>query len=97
MGPQGQQVFGRDGIRNSILGWVQSILIHKGAKQAVPNNQYAAIIAVDITGVAAMMYPMMARRVEQPLDCRMKAPHQSGMDKKLVDQRQGIGNPNPNR
>lgn len=62
----------------------------KCAEQAIPDNQHAAVIAIQIGDVLTVMHPVMRRRVEQPFERGRQALDRFGVNPKLVQQADGL-------
>ncbi len=97
MRPQRDQVLGRRWLGDTIVNAFLLALISKGAEQPVEDDQDAAVVGVDVAGIAAMVHTMMAGRIEEKLDHRRQPCHQRGVNKELVHQRQRIGHTDPHR
>ena len=72
---------------DAIFAWIRRVFFDEGAEQAVPNDEYASVVLVEVFWVFGMVYAMVARGVEHPLQWP-ECLHHLGVDKKLIGQRQ---------
>ena len=77
--PEGADVFRQPVLRP--LG-----LALEGAEHPVPDDQDAAVVAIEVDLVRAVVHAVMGRRVEDVLDRRRQLPHPLCVDPELVDQ-----------
>ena len=82
---------------DAVLHRLLLFLFHESAEQAIPDDENARVVPVDIFRVAAVVHPVMAGRIEDIFDGRVQFAHQGGVDEVLVHQRQCIAHPDPYR
>ncbi|MEZ5253698.1 MAG: hypothetical protein R2689_07535 [Microthrixaceae bacterium] len=58
----------------------------EGAEHAVPDDEDAAVVTVEVLALAAVVDPMMRRRVEHELEPTRQLVDRLGMDPVLVDE-----------
>ncbi len=85
-GPDG--VVGADVLRQPVADPLA--LGRVGPEELVPDDQDAAVVAVEVDLVGAVVDPVMGRRVEDGLERPGQLPDPLGVDPELVDQRPGL-------
>ncbi len=78
---------GGDAVNHGLLLSFQFI----GAEQAIPDDQDAGVVAVEVPDVFGVVHTVMARCIENELQWFGQLAHHLGMQKKLVDEADGHG------
>jgi hypothetical protein len=86
---QGDQVVGVHRGRQPVGRAVQLRL--ERAERAVPHDQDAAVVAVQVERVRSVVHPVVGRGVEDEIDWPGQLPDQLGVHEELVDQIDAVG------
>ena len=80
------RVVGGDVVREAVADWFSLDFGAKGAEQAIPNNQHAGVVAIQIPDVGGVMNAMMAWGIEEPLKPARHPVNRLCVKPELVDQ-----------
>ena len=61
-------------------------LLAERAKKSVPDNEYAGVIAIEITHIGGVVHPVMRGAVEEPFKPAGHAVDRFSMKPELIDQ-----------
>ncbi len=87
---EGEGVEAVNGLGDAEAARLGGVFLHEGAKQPIPDDEHPGEVAIDVSGVAGVVHPVVGGGVEGPLQPAELA-HHLGVDEELKAQAQEHG------
>lgn len=95
VGPEGDEIIARNRRSNAVFDGVFVNFRGEGAEHSIPDHEHACIVTINIAPVFTVVHAVVARRIKDIFDGWVQFVNHGGVNKELVNQRQGICHTNP--